>query len=242
MLPGDPAGLVLLLAALAPGYVYVRAAERYRSRPERSVLLELAEILVIGAACTTMSAVLVVVSATLFDGVVLDIPSWATEGTRYLKTRPYVLARTVGLVLTGACVVAYVSARIVHRKQPPTRLAGYTVKNGVFDGLGRDGKRAWLALHLRNGDVVEGYLFAYPTGASDEEEIALQRPIGLTAGPDRSRVLLSGLDHVIVPVAEIVLMGVRLEDNPEPASQQPRSSPAGRLGLRRDRRVPEDGS
>lgn len=213
MLPGNLVGLVLLLSAVAPGYVYVRVAERYRSRPDRSALLETAEVFAIGAACTTVAALLLVGLEDRVQGVVLDVSTWASHGNAYLRSRPQPAARSIGFVLGGACVIAYVTARIVNRGRPAGIVPGITVRTGVFEPASRDGKRAWVAVHLKNGSIVEGYLLAYPTGGSDAQEIALQKPISLTA-TDQPRALIAGVDRVIVAADEITMIGVRMEDDP----------------------------
>lgn len=210
MLPGDLVGLILLLAAVAPGYVFLRVAERYRPRPDRSALLETAEVLAIGAACTTVAALLIVGLEGAVHGVVVDVSTWSEQGNAYLRERPYTAARSIGFALVGACVVAYVSARIVNRGRPPGIVPGATVRAGVFEPTSRKGWRAWVAVHLKDGSVVEGYLLAYPTGGSDVQEIALRKPIGRT-DPGQQRALVTGVDRVIISADEIAMIGVRIE-------------------------------
>jgi hypothetical protein len=147
VLPGNLLALVLLLAAVAPGYVYVRVAERYQSRLDRSALVETVELVAIGAACTTVAVLLAVGLEGLVDGVVLDVSRWASQGNAYLRSRPESLARSIGLVLGGAGVVAYLSARIVNRGRPAGIVPGITVRAGVFEPASRPGKRAWVAVH-----------------------------------------------------------------------------------------------
>lgn len=212
MLPANFVGLLLLLAALAPGYVYVRVAEQRRSRPDRSALLETAEFLVIGAASTTVAVLVLVALAERTDDLVIDLPRWAREGSTYLEVRPYAVARSVGAVLGGACGLAYLGARFIHRGQPPNLVPGVTVRAAVFEPAGRPGRRAWVAVHRKDGSVIEGYLLAYPTGGSDAQEIALQKPIGLTPSGDR-RSLVAGVDCVLVAAEEITMVGVRIEDD-----------------------------
>jgi hypothetical protein len=210
VLPGDLVGLILLLAAVAPGYVFVRVAEQYRPRPERSALLETAEVLAIGAACTTFAALLAVGLEYAMHGLVVDVSKWSSQGNAYLRERPFTVARSIGLALVGACAIAYLSALIVNRGRPAGIIPGVTVRAGVFEPAGRAGRRAWVAVHLKDGSVVEGYLLAYPTGGSDVQEIALQKPIGRT-DPGQQRALVAGIDRVIIPADEIAMIGVRIE-------------------------------
>jgi Family of unknown function (DUF6338) len=212
VLPGDLIGVVILLAAVAPGYVYVRVAEHYRSRPERSALLETAEVVVIGAGCTTLAAGALVGIGQWVDGIVLDTSSWIRHGNAYLRSRPDLLLRSAALALVLAFLVAYVAARVVNRGRPRHIVPGIAVRSGVFEAARREGKRGWVAVHLKNGTIVEGYLQAYPTGDVEAPEIALQKPTGLTE-PDSERSIVSGVDSVVIGGDEIALITVRVEDD-----------------------------
>jgi hypothetical protein len=180
VIPGNWIGLLLLLAALAPGYVFTRVAERRFPRPERSQLWELAELLVIGAACTTIAGLVFVGINEVAHGVVIDASTWTRDGNAYLRSRPDLVARSIALVLLVACGVAAASAWVANYGRPSTAVFSNTVRGGTFEPARRKAKRGWVAVHLKNGDVVEGYLLAFPTGESDTQDIALQKPIGLT--------------------------------------------------------------
>lgn len=210
MLPGDVLGLIVILAAVAPGYVFVRAAERYRPRPDRSALLETTEVVAIGAACTTVAVIAVVAVGEVVDGIAVNLAQWSSEGAAYVRSRPYRTIRSAGLVLGGASGLAYLAARFIHRGRPPDIIPGVTVRAGVLEPAGRPDRRAWVAVHLRDGSVVEGYLLAHPTGGSDVQDLALQKPIARTV-PNGPRTLVPGVDRVIVAADEIAMIGVRLE-------------------------------
>ena len=212
MLPSDLVGLILLFAGVAPGYVYVRVAERYRSRPDRSQLLELAEVVVIGGGCTTLAALALIGLGEWAHGLVIDTTIWTRRGNAYLHANPDLVPRSIALVLGLSFLFAYLLARLVVWGRPPGIAPGVSVKAGVFEPGSRRRKRAWVAVHLKNGNIVEGYLQAYPTGESGGEEIALQKPIGLTpAGAPRA--LIRGVDSVIIEGDEVAMIGVRVEDD-----------------------------
>lgn len=79
-------GLILLLAGIGPGYVFVRVAERREPRIERSQLLEAAELLVVGAVLSTAAAlvVLIITQATR----ALDLEALADNGVKYILREP----------------------------------------------------------------------------------------------------------------------------------------------------------
>jgi hypothetical protein len=212
VIPGNWIGLLLLLAALAPGYVFTRVAERRFPRPARSQLLETAELLVIGAACTTVAALIFFGINEVVHGVVIDTATWTKVGNDYLGDHPHLLAQSIGLILIVACGIAAAVAWLANYGRPGDIAPGITVRAGVFEPAARRAKRGWVAVHLRNGSVVEGYLLAYPTGESGTHDIALQKPIGLTP-PGQPRALVVGVDSVIIAGDEIAMIGLRVEDN-----------------------------
>jgi hypothetical protein len=210
VIPGNLLGLILFLTAVAPGYVFVRTSERFRARPGRSALIEAAEVLVIGAACTTIASLIAIGLAEWHDGLFVDIPAWAEQGNRYLRGEPYRLARSVGFVLIAASVTAFGLAHLANRGRTGDIVLGTTVWGGVFEPASHKGQRAWLAAHLHNGRIVEGYVKGYPTGASDVQALALQWPITVTE-TDGSRTLVPGVDRVIIDAGQIAMIGVRYE-------------------------------
>jgi hypothetical protein len=210
VIPGNLVGLILFLAAVAPGYVFVRTSERFRARPGRSALLEAAELLVIGAACTTIASLIAVGLAEWLGGGFLDIPAWAEQGNDYLRGEPYRLAWSVGFVLLVASAAAFGLAHLANRGRTGDIVLGVTVWSGAFEAAGHKGQRAWLTAHLHDGRIVEGYVKGYPTGASDVQALALQRPITVTE-TNGSRALVPGTNLVIIDAGQIAMIGVRYE-------------------------------
>lgn len=76
---------VLLVGVFAPGYLWVRATERRRSRPERSGLFEAAELAVVGVwACAAALAITALISS-LVPGVFAEPQPWASLGWAYAR-------------------------------------------------------------------------------------------------------------------------------------------------------------
>lgn len=217
MIPGNLLGLLLFLVAVAPGYVFVRTSERFRPLPGRSALLEAAELLVIGATSTTIAGIIAVVVGQWTDSLFVDIPAWGEAGNSYLRSEPYRVARSIGFVLPVAGVLAYAAARIANRGSRGDVVPGATVWEGVFAPAGDKKRRGWVAAHLKDGSIVEGYLLTYPSGASDVQAIGLQAPIAFTR-VGRSRALVSGVDRAIVEAESIAMIAVRIEEDEGPTS------------------------
>lgn len=199
MVPSTVVGLVLFVAALAPGYFFLRVAERFETRASRSPFLEAVELIVIGSLATTFAALLALLMGTLFESFFLDVRAWAREGNSYLRTEPFGVARSVAFVVPAACGLAAVGARLVHHDGSPDLVPHATVWRSVFH---YHNSPVLVGLQLKDGILVEGYLWSYPTGPSDVREIALQKPIIVT--PLRGeRGLAPGVDRVIVSADEI---------------------------------------
>lgn len=211
MIPGDLLGLILLLTAVAPGYVFIRTSERFHARPGRSAFLETAEVLVVGAACTTVAGLAAIaLQEWWFHDVFVDVRAWAEQGNSYLRDVPFRLARSVGLVLLIACGTAYGAARLANWGRRGDVVLGATVWRGAFGAASDEDKRAWLAVHLHDGTVIEGYVKGYPTGASDVQALALQRPIAITPS-EGLRSLVPNVDGAVINADQIAMIGVRIE-------------------------------
>lgn len=75
-MPDNLVGLVLFVAFITPGYLWVRLEERARPRPDRSGLLEVAELLTIGVLASLFAAAFVGWLGARVPGL-LDVSSWA---------------------------------------------------------------------------------------------------------------------------------------------------------------------
>jgi Family of unknown function (DUF6338) len=229
VVPGNLFALVLFLAAVAPGYIFIRATERYRSVPERSTLLEAAELIVIGAASTTAASLVGLSLAFFWDSAFVDVERWADDGNGYLRDEPYRAAFSIGFVLVVGCVVAFAAALLANRGNPRDLVPGATVWRNVMKPASEEGKCGWVSAHLKDGSVVEGYLMSYPTGTSDIQALGLSEPIAYTS-MSRPRAPVDGVERAIIATDEIRMIGVRIERKPDTEQEAP-----GR-GRRRRRR------
>jgi hypothetical protein len=82
MAPKNLLGLLLLVAAFSPGYVYLRFAERWHTRPTRSALLEGVELVSIGALISSLVALAIT--------AIGDITGWLDTNRLFSTPRRYV--------------------------------------------------------------------------------------------------------------------------------------------------------
>lgn len=177
MVPGNVAGLLVFLAALTPGYAWVRVAERYRPRPARSSLFEAVELATAGAFATTLAAALASAVAPHWPGMFIDIEKWAHAGNSYLQGEPYRAMRTLVFVIVAACLLALACALLINRNGPSQIIPGATVWQSVLE---YKGSRVFVAVHLKDDRQIEGYVWSFPTAETGMQEIALQAPIFAT--------------------------------------------------------------
>ena len=98
-MPTTFVGLALFVAFATPGYMWVRVEERARPRPDRSQLLEAAELLTVGAVASLISAAIV---ATLgsFLRPLLDVAAWARAADPSAYVQAAILSTLTSLLLT----------------------------------------------------------------------------------------------------------------------------------------------
>lgn len=174
MIPDGLFALVLFAASLGPGYVYIRVAERRRPRAERSQLLELAELLVIGALTTTLVATLVVFVAR--EVGLIDAHGVRRDRLDYLLLHPLRGFVTLGAIFALSYAAAGLAALVLHRKEQPSQQPG-TVWREVL-GQDKETHDAITTIELRDGRAVQGQLATYTLDSpAESRELALRAPM-----------------------------------------------------------------
>jgi hypothetical protein len=178
MLPGAPVAL-LVLAALLPGWIFVRLAERRAPRPERSGLSELVELAAVGFSTVALSVLAAAgLSWTRLPGL-FDVRAWAIYRGDYL-------GQHLGAALLSALLIVVISSILavalffqIYRRKPPGLRPGSTV---WYDTLGRppSSEQPWVGVHRVDGSLIEGLLHSYSYSDEEATAIALRSPMRLT--------------------------------------------------------------
>jgi hypothetical protein len=183
-MPGTVLGLLLLLAAAAPGFVYTGQVERRVTRRPRSDFRELAETVLVGSA-TTIMALLLVLALGLTLGLVTD-ENWAAfvrDPSLYLATRPQDAA---GVLLLGLTVLllsaafSWVLANFQYAMRP--RLVNQNA-SALHVALSEDPRRldAYCTVELDDGRRLMGYV----------------GPVSLQGdGPEHQQIVLRGSNKI----------------------------------------------
>jgi small nuclear ribonucleoprotein (snRNP)-like protein len=201
VIPSTVTGLVVFLAGVGPGYLYVRVAERWRPYRERTTVREAAEIVVSGSLATLVGVVVALV-VTRLTGVLPDREAFVHDAGRYLVFHP---AR-VGLLLLIVLLVSYGLAYALARYSPGRGAEVFPDSGwyGAFERNLPEGHGIVATVELRDGRALAGVVRAFtaePTPVDDRELMLMasfggpmmaRTPAGVvTAVPDQL-VLLRG--------------------------------------------------
>lgn len=230
--------LLLLAAALGPGWVWVNVAERRVARPDRSGLLEAAELVVIGALCTTVAA-LVVLSAAQAVGAI-DVADVRSDGAAYLLAQPGRSLPVIATLLCASYALAWGAARLTYGRHQPTQQPG-TVWREVLGA--RKGEAAAVAtVELRDGRRIQGVVASYThTGPEQPRELALAAPMRVQSDADATPVDLPG-EVLILHGEDIMSINVTYVAAPPTDSASTAPRPAPRLARALGDATPAEGT
>jgi hypothetical protein len=101
VIPSSIAGVLVFLASVGPGYVYVRIRENWRPYVERTPLREAAQIVVAGSLATVAGVVVTLNVGKALN--FLDTNALAERPGHYLTTHP----AATGWSALGILIVSY---------------------------------------------------------------------------------------------------------------------------------------
>lgn len=173
MIPTTALGLAVFTAGLGPGYLFLRVEERRRPRPERSGLLEAIELLVIGSFASLTAALVTFGTANLLDTI--DDKALAADGRKYVIGRSPESLAFVIVTLTLAYALAWVAARVVFWRTPPS-IAPVSAWHEVLRD--RPNSVAYVTVGLDDGFALAGDVAAYTVDdrAADQRELVVESP------------------------------------------------------------------
>jgi hypothetical protein len=207
VIPGTALGVVFVVAAFGPGYLYLRVAERRSIRLERSGLLEAVELAVVGAFASTIALLIV---AALADELGVINVHWLSTGPRiYFAHHPLRLLWLLTVSLGAAYGLAYLAARVAHRGQPASIVPGTAWTEAFQEARGPGSKVAVRAtVELRDGRKIEGTLRGHSTEIADNRDLLLVAPLRAQAGPKSTPTTLTDA-VVLLREADVVTLSAR---------------------------------
>jgi hypothetical protein len=203
--PDTVLGLVVLLASLGPGFVYLRVAERRGPRVPRSGLIESVELVVLGAAASAVTVLVVALGAAALR--ILTISALARTPAAYYHRHPVLVIGLAAAALIAAYPVAWAMARVVYRGKPVTNVPGSAWSRMLTDARPSKDHGVFATVELRDGRKLSGTVASYTL---DEEnpnrEIALWEPRILMPGQTRPSQL--GLEDRFVLLREADVVAI----------------------------------
>lgn len=184
MIPGTLLGLVALAAALGPGYLYFRRAERHRTRPAQSQLGELVEMVVIGGLLSLVGAAVILIAIDLTGWV--DADQLLEDPAAYIFAEP-VRIFTAALAFYGLTYGAALAlALAAYRGSTAAIQPGVTGWAQAMWVNVPDKKKTAVkvTVELRDGRRIAGGLGSFTPGSEGNREIVLIKPLIATAGRD----------------------------------------------------------
>ena len=202
MIPATLLGLVLLAAALGPGYLYVRYASDRKPRRDQSQLQETIEMLIIGGLAAVLSAAVVLIVGEASDAI--DTGAIADDPGRYLLTEPArsfgALFLFFGLSYVGVGLVAWIRFR-----EEPKVSHGSAWHGMFFDRLPDKRKHVpLLTVELRDGRKVTGAVHSFTREREDMRELVLIPPMRVQPSPT-AKMSEPLKDHFLILKDEDVL-------------------------------------
>jgi uncharacterized protein DUF6338 len=218
VIPSTVLGLVVLAATLGPGYVFIRVEERRRPRPERSALLETAELVVIGGLASTIA--FAVVGGVAAQTRWLDETKLAANSSKYLLSHASRFALLLLITLALACVVAFVVARLLFHRYPATIKAHSAWDEYLAE---QPGIINFVTVGLDDGLAIEGDVVGHSVGerSADDRELVLRDP---GVRPVGQQVFMKARDQfVILRGDRIRTLGVIKYESVLPKADRPKT-------------------
>ncbi|MFF5185870.1 DUF6338 family protein [Streptomyces sp. NPDC000345] len=206
-MPSSLAGVMALLYAAVPGYLYLVRYERHGLRERPGAAREIAELFTVGAFATLASAAGVLALAEHLPGLAsLD---GALSGTAYARSHAWHLVRSGLLVLTLSTLICVVLGELRGRRRGASNWS--TAPGTVWAELlkpRRSEADPEVRVLMDDGTLVcgRGHMVSDERG-TDDRDIALHHPISIR-GPGEDRPQPSDADYVVIPGGHIRLIEI----------------------------------
>lgn len=196
---GSLTALLILAFAAAPGYAGLRAMERRSPRDSVSSVRETLEIVSLGLIASVITALLLFFAAQITSAL-LPLRGLIV-GPSYFRAHPWQLILSGLLQIAFATGLSVAIGMLIVERFAPAVIRQGNLWHPVLAEM-RDGHRAYVAIELLDGRLVEGFALMCSTAAHpNDREIALQAPLAVTVpGGARTRS----------PAASIVLGGAQI--------------------------------
>jgi Family of unknown function (DUF6338) len=209
LIPGTLLGLVALAAALGPGYLFVRRAERHHNRPAQSQLGELVEMVVIGGAASLLAAG-IILGAARFHGFI-DTAALREDAAGYLLAHSWRCFAAATAFYALAYGFAFVASFLIHRQASSAIEPGASGWTRAMRSRVPAKKAVRIMVELNDGRKLAGVVTDFSSAREQNREIVLGAPIVATIGRSDEIVVVDA-DFVALREDQIALLSGRYVD------------------------------
>lgn len=207
MIPTDPLGLIVFVAAAGPGFVFRRTAARRVVASPSSSLGEALEMAFVGCMCTAVAGAIIVSSTAVvawFDPHRL----LAGGGSRaYVVENPIRGASVVVGSLVLASAIAYLAARITYRQSATIRPGSVLQRAVAIESLAGNAD-AYASVELADGRVFHGGIGVFSSDPqAGDDRIGLTAPVTVVPRGGQPQVLPATL--VVVDAATATYVAIQ---------------------------------
>lgn len=217
-MPSTVLGLVLFLALLTPGFVFVATREARFPAADRSPLRETAQFASASVACDAVALLLFAAARFAFPTATPDIGLLVETGTEYVKSEYRLVATWAGIFLLVASAIGFAGARWL------PALRGEIVRHSAWWAAFLDDRRAdpdstdvYVGLELLDGSFIGGYLlrFSVDVDETEDREITLEGPIDYQAAGRDAPEELENVNVAMISARRIRYMTVTYLPKPQ---------------------------
>jgi hypothetical protein len=213
--PTTLVGLAFFVASLGPGFVYLRVAERRRPTPERSALAEAVEMVILGAAISLLSALLVLAVAGT------DWLAWKAlieRPQRQIDDHPFRLLGPLAAALVISYIAAWIARVVVNAPKPKIVPTGLTRWQQAFwRDRPSDQHSAIVTAELRDGRTFTGMVRGFTVQEAENRELLLHAPLAVRR---RSDALPEEIQDAFVVIREEEVLYLAGRYWPPPSAAQ----------------------
>lgn len=225
-MPTTVTGLLLFVALLLPGLLYVTIRERNLPSPQRSVFRETATVAAVSAVAWLGGLAILAVARTVIPALTPDVGWLFRDATAYLgeeKGYRLLTAWLLGL-LALALLGAGIAARVMNGRRPhSSRISSWWI---LFERWNPK-KEKHVGCLLADGSYIAGLHSSHNVSAEEtpDRDIVLYEPLQYRAPGDDETVDYPA-SYVCLSARQIVAMFVTdLDANRNPGSSVASSSP-----------------
>jgi Family of unknown function (DUF6338) len=209
VIPTSLLGLLVFAASMCPGYAWVRVSEKRRPRPDRSSLLELAELVSVGAFASALAllAGLLVAKATGW----IDLTKLAHQGAKYVLSHPERGLTFLLAVLVASYAGTYLVALVALRHLPVAVSHASVWYEALGDAAAT--RRVRALLELRDGRAIRGNVASFDFGVDQPLEtrnVQLVQPLTVRPAAGSEWQIVYD-DSLVVPGNDIGVISLNYE-------------------------------